>query len=337
MRRAVEVLYLAREVHEAAAFGVYGHTGGRGLCDRLFHRGVCRKARREDLGEAAAEDETAAVGDFFVVERAEVYDLGSRRLEDGDAFGVVEGEGLVARDGDRHPLFRPRRGVGRCSERRGALGDFQERIEVDGRFDHLPDVFDVFAVAVFFHRQQPEVAFAHLRLPAARHGADDGQAETFYCLADHLSVVFGAVAVNDHASEVNLRVVVEEAFGDRRRALAHRADVDDEQHGGVKGLRDLCGAADAAAPAVVESHDALDYRDVRLFGGGEEDFFHRSLVGEPGVEVVGASARGEAEVSRVYVVRADFVWMHAQAARGERRDDAAGDRGLAAAAVSGGD
>lgn len=242
-------------------------------CDRLFHRGVCREARREDLGEAAAEDEAAAVGDFFVVERAEVYDLRSRRREDGDAFGVVEGEGLVARDGDRHPLFRPRRGVVLCPERRGALGDFQERIEVDGRFDHLPDVFDVFAVAVFFHRQQPEVAFAHLRLPAARHGADDGQAETFYCLADHLSVVFGAVAVNDHASEVDLRVVVAEAFGDRRRALAHRADVDDEQHGGVKGLRDLRGAADAAAPAVVESHDALDYRDVSLFGGGEEDFF----------------------------------------------------------------
>ncbi|MPN06153.1 hypothetical protein SDC9_153409 [bioreactor metagenome] len=107
VRRAVEVFYFAREVHEAAAFGVYGHVRRRGARDRLFHRGVCREARGEDLGEAAAEDEAVAVGDFFVVERAEADYFRPRRLKDGDAFGVVEGEGFVARDGDLCSSFSP--------------------------------------------------------------------------------------------------------------------------------------------------------------------------------------------------------------------------------------
>ncbi|MPN11239.1 hypothetical protein SDC9_158540 [bioreactor metagenome] len=189
------------------------------------------------------------------------------------------------------------------------------------------------AVAVFFHRQQSEVTFFDLRLFVARHRAQHGQAGAFYRFRAHRAVVFGAVTVDDDAANVHFGVVVAEAFGDRRRAFAHRTDVDDEQHGRAEGFRDPRGAADAAAPTVVEPHDALDDRDVGLFGGGEEYLFHRRFAGEPGVEVVGAPARREPQVAGVDVVWADFVGVYAQAACGERRYDAARYRRFAAAAL----
>ena len=62
VRRAFEVFYLAREVHEAATFGVYGHSVRRGARDRLFHGFVRGEARGEYFREAATEDEAAAFG-----------------------------------------------------------------------------------------------------------------------------------------------------------------------------------------------------------------------------------------------------------------------------------
>ena len=80
-----------------------------------------------------------------------------------------------------------------------------------------------------------------------------------------------------------------------------------------------------------------DDRNVSAARCGDEYFFHRLFVREPRVEVVGAPSGGEREVAGVYVVRADLVWVDAQAARGERGDYSARYRRFSAAAVDRGD
>ena len=74
--------------------------------------------------------------------------------------------------------------------------------------------------------------------------------------------------------------------------------------------------------------------EVRAARCGDEYFFHRLFVCEPRVEVVGAPSGGEREVAGVYVVRADLVWVDAQAARGERGDYSARYRRFSAAACT---
>ena len=149
VRRSFEVFYFAREVHEAAAFGVYGHSVRRGASDRFFHGFVRGEARGEYFGKAAAEDEAAALGYAFVVQRAERYDFRARGFERGEALGVVEGECFVARDGDFYTRTRVALLV-RLFERRRGARDFEQLAEVYRGLCHAAHVFDVFAVVVLF-------------------------------------------------------------------------------------------------------------------------------------------------------------------------------------------
>ena len=89
------------------------------------------------------------------------------------------------------------------------------------------------------------------------------------------------------------------------------------------------GQLAAARRAVVEAHDALHDGDVGPGAAVTKERCDELGPGEEGVEVAPGAPAGQRVVAGIDEVGADLEARRAQAARGERREQAGGDRGLA--------
>ena len=81
--------------------------------------------------------------------------------------------------------------------------------------------------------------------------------------------------------------------------------------------------------AVEHPHDTFYHGNIASGAGPLEQFKHRRVVAEPGVQVAAGHAAGHFMVGGVDIVGAGLEGLHLEAATGQRSHDAGGDGGLA--------
>ncbi len=220
-------------------------------------------------------------------------------------------------------------------QRRRRARERQHPVEVDVREHRLAQRLDRAQRAglALDRRHEPEVALRRGDAIVAPQRADHRHAERLDRLAQQLDVVVGADLVDDDARDLDVGIERAVAVDDRRRAARHRGGVDHEQDRGVQQLRDVRrrGQLAAARRAVEQPHDALDHRDVRARGAVQEQRRDELRPGQERVEVAARAPGRQRVVAGVDVVRPDLEALHDLPARAQRRDEPAGDGGLARA------
>jgi hypothetical protein len=161
--------------------------------------------------------------------------------------------------------------------------------------------------------------------------------------AAHLvGMTLGSGLVQDDADDAHRRVVGDHPLHDRGDRAGRVRDVDDQHHrrpGDGRHVRRR-GETVAADLTVVETHDALDDRDVGRLGPRrgsaksstvQEQRDEPLLADQVRVEVASGSSGGEGVVARVDVVGPDLVARHGAAGPSQRRHESSRDRRLAMA------
>ncbi len=337
--------YRARQVHQPAAFGIGRQAGGDGALQRAAQRHVGFQLGHEELGEAAADEEAVerrrqgAVGER--VEGHQLGALGGQRLE---VVGVVEAEGLVARD-----AYAQRR-AGRSQ---GGVGDGGGGIFVAARsskLTHAPEIdaagnqlahraHALGCVAEFVIGHQTEVPLGQREARILGHGAQHRHVGVVLDDGAQLALVARpADVVEDHAADADARVEGLVAEDQRRDAARHAACVEHQQHrqaelGGERGVAVAAVQRQAVVQALVAFHQA----DVGTAHALPEDLRDLVPAHQLRIEVDAGPAGGQREPHRVDVVGALLEGLHRVAARRERRRERQRDRGLARTLVRGGD
>ena len=98
--RAVNRADGAREIHQTAAFGVNRPAARDECAHRCDHRMIRGEFVSDGLGITTAEIESVHRGQFAIMHRTEIHDLGAKRFESAQVVFVVEVERVVERDPD---------------------------------------------------------------------------------------------------------------------------------------------------------------------------------------------------------------------------------------------
>ena len=303
---------------------------------------------------AAAQVEPAcALGEPGVDKRGELDELRSQLLEQVERVAVVEAERLVTRDRDAGSVL-----AGHCCGRagsvlpghssvrtgsvllghrvgavelRGSGGELEQRVEVDGVFEHRGDAVERVTQALHLGGgHQPEVPA--LQAAVGEHGQvpEHGNARLVFDDLLEAREVPRRNAVDDDAADLARVAKAHEPGNFRRSRQRASAPVDDENArrvglGGKLPGRRLRAARDA----VVVAHRAFDDRDVRLPRALREKRAHERGIGEEQVEVARGGPNHLRVEHRVDVVRAALAGLHLEPAPHERAHQPAGDRRLA--------
>ena len=261
-RRAVQG---RRQVQQTRAFSHGRHTGLNGSADIGHQGGIRRQVAGVHLGETAPEiDPAGALGQLHISQRIEGHDVGSGSLEQLLGLGVAKGERPSAGHGDhRAPLDRcDSRAPGLGFERRCGTSHLEHRLKINVGCDLLPQQRDQFGGRVTLgHRHQTEVPRRCCEPIIARDDAQHREPQRARDLSD---VSSGSGPVQDDSGDLDARVVRNHPSRDRTRGSREPGDVHDQHHGRTRQRGDMRRGREAV-PAdlpVIETHDALDHRDV---------------------------------------------------------------------------
>ena len=205
----------------------------------------------------------------------------------------------------------------------GGGGDAEDGVQVDGLLNlGIEGVVPLGGHGAFHGGNEAEMAFRLGQVVAAGEPADDGEAGGGFNLGlAEFQVAGAAHAVEDDAGDAEGRVklLVAEDFGGH--AAGDLAGVGNQDDGGVQELGEFGGGAVLVqgGVAVVEAHYAFDDGEVGAGGGAVEQFDGHRVGQQPGVQVAGGYAAGEAVVGGVDVIGAGFEGLDAAAAAGPGR------------------
>ena len=152
-----------------------------------------------------------------------------------------------------------------------------------------------------------------------------------HCLANHLLMRLAAEAVEEYAREVQPCIIDTEAERRRRRRCSDGLCVDDEENGSVQRLGYRSCRTDAAPPAVIETHDALDDGDVSARTFACKDLRQPCLRHEPCIQIMPGTPARQAMITEVDIVRSHLERLYRKTARAERGKKPRNERRLAAA------
>ena len=319
----------AAEVEQPRALGDRRDARRHGVQQRSAQWCVGREPGGVDLREAPAEIEARrALGQGLVGERVERDDLAARRFEQLGGLGVAEGEGAPTGHRDDRTAIAGRRELGRPRsfvEIGGLVRETNDLLEVDGLGDAVGQpVKGVRGVVAFRCRHESEVTRRGDDAVVAMQHAQHRESGGLERAAHLVGMPLRAGLVEDDADDAHRRVERNHALHDRGDRAGRVRDVDDEDdrtpgHGG-----DVGGGGEpvAADLPVVQTHDALDDRDVRSVGAMKKQRDEPFLADQVRVEVPAGAAGGEGVVAGVDVVGADLVARDGVAGSTQRRHQA---------------
>ena len=219
------------------------------------------------------------------------------------------------------------------------MRETNDLLEVDGLGDAVGQpVKGVRGVVAFRRRHESEVTRRGDDAVVAMQHAQDRESGGLERAAHLVGMPLRAGLVEDDADDAHRRVERDHALHDRGDRAGRVRDVDDEHDRAPGDGGDVGGGGEpvAADLPVVQTHDALDDRDVGSIGTVQQQRDEPFLPDEVRVEVAARSAGGEGVVAGVDVVGADLVARDGVPGSAQRRHQARGDRRLAVTGRGGG-
>ena len=126
-----------------------------------------------------------------------------------------------------------------------------------------------------------------------------------------------AEAVEEYARKTDRSVIDAKAECRCRRRRSNGFCIDDEKDGRVQRLCNRSRRADAAPPAVIESHDPLDDGDVRIHAFVRKDLRQTRLGHEPRVQIMSRTPARQLMIAEVDVVRPHLEGLHTKTTRAQ--------------------
>ena len=329
-----------RQIHEAAALGDTGHPRVYNVSDLPAQGVVFLQLRRVKLRVAAAQVQALyTVGELFVRQRAEGYQLRPQLPQQVEAVLIVKAERPVAGHADPHrrALFRQYRR--REVQHWRIVGDLQQRVQLQRlfrRLRQLPQLLPQIRHLVRCH--QPQMAALQRALRQTGQVAAGTDAQTIFQLPRQRAVAHGAAPVEDDAPDAAVRREAEKALRRRQNRQRRAPGVDHQHHGAFRFPRRLIGAgAGGCQPqTVIIAHDSLNHRDIAVLTVVSQQIAHGVAVKKEAVQIGAFRADDPAMEHGVDVIRAAFRRPYPQPPPHQRLQHGAGNGGLAAAAVGSG-
>ena len=298
---------------------------------------VFLQPRRVKLRVAAAQVQPLhAVGELFVRQRAEGYQLRPQLPQQVEAVLIIKAERPVTGHADAHRCACLRQHRRRKVQGRRAAGDLQQGGEVQRFFRHGRQLAQLLLqICHLVRSNKSQMAALQRTLRQTGQVAAGADAQAVFQLPGQRAVAHGAASVQDDTLDAAIRCEVQKSLH-RCQNRQRRAPGIDHQHHRAAGLprrRIGAGSGGGKTQTVIVAHDALDDRDIAALRVVRQKIAHGVAVKKEAVQIGAFRADDPAMEHGVDVIRAAFCRAYPQTPRYQRLQNGAGDGGLAAAAV----
>jgi len=187
---------------------------------------------------------------------------------------------------------------------------------------------------------QAQMAFRHRDRRVAHDAAEHGDPSRAHGAGHAVAVALAGCLVNDHAGDLDRRVVGGEAARGGGGGLGLAGDVEHEDHGQAEPGGEVGGGAAPAGlgcDAVEQAHGGFDDEQLGVPGRVGGDVAEERRRHGPAIEVDAGMAGGGGVERGVDVVRPGFPRAHPHAAPPQRGQQRQRDGGLTRAGAGGGD
>ena len=201
----------------------------------------------------------------FIRKRAERHKFCAEAAQKIQAVFVIKAKCLVARNADADMLPRFRNIGRRKCERRRALCDFKQRVQVDRLACRSAEALHFFLQVFHLCRgDEAEVPALKRAVRQRRQKAAGTNAEARFDLPLERGIAHRGAAVQHNAADAAARHKAQESFQHGKHRQPRPLRVQHEHNGTLRPLRDLKGARArrCKADAVVIAHHALDERHI---------------------------------------------------------------------------